>query len=180
VRVRNSHPSLNKTRENEKEKYIMEFHIPKKIQQIDEDINRNELKYHHKRVAVRKEFTFDAAHHLHCYDGKCVSLHGHTYKLVMTISGYVNDIGIAVDFGDLKRLYKETIHSKLDHQYLNNVMPNMNTTAENMIVWIWEQLDEQLQSEGLKGAGHRLEELVLYETPTNSAILKREWMEEND
>ncbi|MFC7373328.1 6-carboxytetrahydropterin synthase QueD [Fictibacillus iocasae] len=154
----------------------MEFKIPEKVQTFNVDIKKEELKYHNRRVAVTKEFTFDAAHHLHHYEGKCKNLHGHTYKLVITISGYVDEVGIAVDFGDIKRIYKEVIDSKLDHRYLNEVLPNMNTTAENMIVWIWEQLDERLEAEGLKKLGHRLEELVLYETPTSYATLKREWM----
>ncbi|RBW71429.1 6-carboxytetrahydropterin synthase QueD [Bacillus taeanensis] len=158
----------------------MNFEIPKKVQKIDEDIKRNQLKYHHKRVAVTKEFTFDSAHHLHCYEGKCKSLHGHTYKLIITISGYVNEIGIAVDFSDIKRIYKETIEARLDHRYLNDVLPPMNTTAENMIVWIWEELNTHFEAEGLKAQGHRLEELVLYETPTSYATMKREWMEENE
>ncbi len=158
----------------------MEFVIPQKVEKLGEDIQRNELKYHHKRVGISKEFTFDAAHHLHCYDGKCKNLHGHTYKLVIMISGYVDEVGISVDFGDVKRIYNEVIKSKLDHRYLNEVLPNMNTTAENMIVWIWEQIDKKLDEEGLKKIGHRLEELVLYETPTSYATMKREWMEINE
>ncbi|WP_349408199.1 6-carboxytetrahydropterin synthase QueD [Pseudalkalibacillus sp. SCS-8] len=157
----------------------MDFQIPKKVERIDEDIQRHELKYHNKRVAVTKEFTFDAAHHLHCYEGKCKSMHGHTYKLVITISGYVNDIGITVDFGDIKTLFKEEIDAKLDHRYLNEVLPNMNTTAENMIVWIWEQLDQRLQQiPEYQDRKARIEELKLYETPTSYATLKREWMED--
>ncbi|WLD92414.1 6-carboxytetrahydropterin synthase QueD [Alkalihalobacillus sp. AL-G] len=155
----------------------MDFQIPKRVEQIDRDIQRNELKYHNKRVAVVKEFTFDAAHHLHCYEGKCKSLHGHTYKLVISISGYVNEIGITVDFGAIKEMFKKEIDSRLDHRYLNEVLPNMNTTAENMVVWIWEQLDEHLNTNGYKAKGTRLEELKLFETPTSYAILKREWME---
>lgn len=158
----------------------MEFQIPKRVEQFEKDIQRHELKYHHKRVGITKEFTFDAAHHLHCYEGKCKNLHGHTYKLVITISGYVNDIGISVDFGDVKKLYNEVIKSRLDHRYLNEVLPNMNTTAENMIVWIWEELNKKLDSDGLKKIGHRIEELVLYETPTSYATLKREWMENDE
>ncbi|MGP4082963.1 6-carboxytetrahydropterin synthase QueD [Pseudalkalibacillus sp. R45] len=154
----------------------MDFQIPKKVERIDEDIQRNELKYHHKRVAVTKEFTFDAAHHLHCYEGKCKSLHGHTYKLVITISGYVDDIGLTIDFGEIKQIFKEEIDSKLDHRYLNEVLPNMNTTAENMIVWIWEQLEKRLKKHDQE-RGTRIEELKLYETPTSYATLKREWME---
>ncbi|WP_078555537.1 6-carboxytetrahydropterin synthase QueD [Bacillus alkalicellulosilyticus] len=158
----------------------MQYEIPKKVETFGVDIQKHELKYHHKRIAVTKEFTFDAAHHLHCYDGKCKSLHGHTYKLVVTMSGFVNDIGISVDFSDIKRMFNDVIKDKLDHRYLNDVLPNMNTTAENMIVWIWEQLDEKLVAEGLKAIGTRLEELVLYETPTSYASIKREWMEADE
>ncbi|MFC4076324.1 6-carboxytetrahydropterin synthase QueD [Salinithrix halophila] len=155
----------------------MEFKIPTQVERLGVDIRREELRYHAKRVAVTKEFTFDAAHHLHCYEGKCKNLHGHTYRLVVTISGYVDGVGIAVDFTDIKRMYKEEIEARLDHRYLNEVLPNMNTSAENMIVWIWEQLDARLEREGLKERGHRLEELVLYETPTSRATMRREWME---
>ncbi|GAB7386378.1 6-carboxytetrahydropterin synthase QueD [Bacillaceae bacterium] len=156
-----------------------EFKIPEKVQKLYLDIQPEQLKYHRKRVAVTKEFTFDAAHHLHLYEGKCKNLHGHTYKLVVTVSGYVNDGGITLDFSELKEIYKQTIHDKLDHQYLNEVLPPMNTTAENIIVWIWEQLDAALAARGWKKRGIRLEELTLYETPTSYATLKREWMEED-
>ncbi|HEX6922390.1 MAG TPA: 6-carboxytetrahydropterin synthase QueD [Bacillales bacterium] len=158
----------------------MNFNIPKKIEQLGRDIEESELRYHNRRVAVTKTFTFDAAHHLHAYEGKCKSLHGHTYQLVISISGFLDECGFAVDFQDIKKIYNETIKAKLDHRYLNEVLPNMNTTAENMIVWIWEQLDQALVREGLAARGHRLEELVLYETPTSYATLKREWMESAD
>lgn len=158
----------------------MDFNIPEKIEKLGRDVHENELKYHNKRVAVTKAFTFDAAHHLHAYEGKCKSLHGHTYRLVITISGFLDEKGFAVDFQDIKRIYKKTIEARLDHRYLNEVLPNMNTTAENMIVWIWEQLDLALEEEGLSDQGHRLEELVFYETPTSYATLKREWMEDAD
>ncbi len=155
------------------------FKIPEKVQKLYEDIQPEQLRYHNRRVAVSKTFTFDSAHHLHLYEGKCKSLHGHTYKLIITISGMVDELGITVDFTEIKQLYEEVVKKKLDHQYLNEVLPPMNTTAENMIVWIWEQLERKLQEWGLKKEkGYRLEELVLYETPTSWATLKREWMEE--
>lgn len=62
---------------------------------------------------VSKEFTFDAAHHLHCYEGKCKNLHGHTYRVIFGISGYVDDIGIVIDFGDIKDIWKEQIEIHL-------------------------------------------------------------------
>lgn len=157
---------------------LLEFQIPKNVQKIGIDISEDELRYHNKRVALTKEFTFDAAHHLHCYEGKCKSLHGHTYKLIITISGYVDNIGIAIDFGDIKNIFKEVVDSRLDHRYLNEALPNMNTTAENMIVWIWEEIEKNL-SQYYTDKDHRLEELVLYETPTSYATLKREWFLED-
>lgn len=155
---------------------MSEYRIPTTVQKLGRDIQREQLRYHQKRVGVVREFTFDAAHHLHAYDGKCKSLHGHTYRLVIHLSGKVNEIGIVIDFGHIKRIFKERIEAKLDHRYLNEVLPPMNTTAENMIVWIWEQLQDEIEKLNLPGL--RIEELTLYETPSSYAYLKREWMEE--
>jgi len=155
------------------------FRIVENLQKMDKDIRREQLKYHNKRVMVSKEFTFDAAHHLHCYEGKCKNLHGHTYKVVFGISGYVNEIGLTIDFGDIKAIWKQEIEIYLDHRYLNETLPPMNTTAENMVVWIFEKMEEALQQgerqQQYKGA--RVEFVRLYETPTSYAEMRREWME---
>ena len=154
------------------------FRIVENLQKMDKDIQREQLKYHNKRVMVSKEFTFDAAHHLHCYEGKCKNLHGHTYKVVFGISGYVNDIGLAIDFGDIKEIWKNEIEIYLDHRYLNETLPVMNTTAENMVVWIYEKMAEALtkgnRAEEYKGA--RVEFVRLFETPTSYAEVRREWI----
>jgi 6-pyruvoyltetrahydropterin/6-carboxytetrahydropterin synthase len=156
------------------------FRIVDKLQKIDEDIQRKELKYHSKRVLVSKEFTFDAAHHLHCYEGKCKNLHGHTYKVIFGISGYVDDSGLMMDFGDIKDIWKNEIEIHLDHRYLNETLPPMNTTAENIVVWIYEKMQEALNKEGNKDQflGARVEFVRLFETPTSYAEARREWMEE--
>lgn len=152
------------------------FNIVDHLQKIDEDIKRNQLKYHAKRVLVSKEFTFDAAHHLHCYEGKCKNLHGHTYRVIFGISGYTDERGLMIDFGEIKNIWKEKIEIHLDHRYLNETLPLMNTTAENMVVWIYEKMNEALLGE----QSHkevRLEFVRLYETPTSYAEVRREWME---
>lgn len=150
-----------------------EYEIVEKLQKIDVDITKEELNYHKKRVMVCKEFTFDSAHHLHCYDGKCRTLHGHTYKLVIKVSGIPNEVGIAVDFGEIKKLYNLKVKRILDHQYINKALPKMNTTAENIIYWIWNELNEEFKE---LDKDLILEELILYETPTSYVILKKEWM----
>ncbi|MCX2826337.1 6-carboxytetrahydropterin synthase QueD [Bacillus pseudomycoides] len=154
------------------------FRIVENLQKVDKDIQREQLKYHNKRVMVSKEFTFDAAHHLHCYEGKCKNLHGHTYKVVFGISGYVNEIGLAIDFGDIKEIWKNEIEIYLDHRYLNETLPAMNTTAENMVVWIYEKMAEALIKEDRANEykGARVEFVRLFETPTSYAEVRREWM----
>ena len=153
-----------------------DYRIVDQLQKMDVDIRSNQLKYHSKRVLVSKEFTFDAAHHLHNYEGKCKNLHGHTYRVILGISGYTDHRGIVIDFGDIKVMWKQ-IEAYLDHHYINETLPPMNTTAENIVVWIYEQLTEALQKEKERYAGARIEFVKLYETPTSYAEARREWME---
>ena len=155
----------------------MEFPAPDKLQRFGVDIQADQLRYHHKRVLVSKEFTFDCAHHLHCYEGKCRSLHGHTYRLQVVMAGTPDERGIVIDFADMKRIAKETVIDRLDHRYLNEALPPMNTTAENMVVWIFEQIRERLADEGWSPRVV-LEEIRLWETPTSYAAVTRAMMEE--
>ncbi|MBQ6446434.1 MULTISPECIES: 6-carboxytetrahydropterin synthase QueD [Niallia] len=156
-----------------------DFRVVDKLQKFGEDISSKQLKYHHKRVMVSKEFTFDAAHHLHAYEGKCMNLHGHTYKVVFGISGYLDDRGLMIDFGDIKKIWKSDIEIYLDHRYLNETLPPMNTTAENIVYWIFKKMEEALNKDEMKQVdnGARVEFVRLYETPTSFAEMKREWME---
>lgn len=156
---------------------MYEFRIVDQLQKIDKDIQREQLKYHSKRVLVSKEFTFDAAHHLHEYEGKCKNLHGHTYKVIFGLSGFVDDRGLMIDFGDIKEIWKSEIEIYLDHRYLNETLPSMNTTAENMVVWIYEKMAEALANRQHLYHDARVEFVKLYETPTSYAEARREWME---
>lgn len=155
---------------------MYDFRIVDQLQKIDEDIKRGQLKYHSKRVLVSKEFTFDAAHHLHEYDGKCKNLHGHTYRVIFGLSGFVDARGLMIDFGDIKDIWKTEIELYLDHRYLNETLPPMNTTAENMVVWIYEQMANALANRKHLYDGTRVEFVRLYETPTSYAEARREWM----
>lgn len=88
-------------------------------------------------MKVTKQFTFDAAHSLTDYKGKCARLHGHTYKLEVTYEGKPTD-GIVRDFSDIKSIIEERILSRLDHTNLNEVLP-FRTTAENIALWILQE-----------------------------------------
>lgn len=152
----------------------MGYNMPDRLMQFGEDIGLEDLRYHDRRVSVSKEFTFDAAHHLYLYDGKCTSLHGHTYKLHVTVSGTLDEKGLVIDFADLRKVVERKVVQRLDHQYLNAVLPLMNTTAENIVVWIYEQIASGLSSD----YPHvRIERLTLWETPTSAASVDRAEME---
>lgn len=129
------------------------------------------LIYCPRRVLVSKEFTFDAAHHLFNYEGKCKALHGHTYRLQIAVSGFLDDKGMVYDFGSIKSIYKELLEPYLDHAYLNESLPYMNTTAENMVYWIFKTFEAALPKE----RGLQMETVRLYETPSAYAEFKREW-----
>ena len=139
------------------------------------------LRYHQHRVAVTKEFQFDAAHKLYLYEGKCKQLHGHTYRLLITLSGRLDAKGMVIDFSEIKALFQNTVKERLDHQYLNEALPPMNTTVENIIVWIWKELEKEINTSAVYIKRKlRIEELTLYETAGSFATLKREWMQEKE
>ena len=79
-----------------------------------------------KKVRVTKEFTFETGHALYGYDGKCRNVHGHSYKLAVTVIGTpIEDtdhvkLGMVIDFGDLKKIVKEEIVDPFDHATVFN------------------------------------------------------------
>jgi len=86
-------------------------------------------------MIITKTFTFDSSHSLSWHKGKCKNLHGHTYKLEVSIKGELNENGIVMDFSDLKKIVKKIILEKYDHQHLNLFFNN--PTAEVMVDEIW-------------------------------------------
>jgi 6-pyruvoyltetrahydropterin/6-carboxytetrahydropterin synthase len=117
-------------------------------------------------VQIRKQFKFEAAHVLPYHPGKCSRLHGHSYRLDVTLEGpLVGEgpaAGMIVDFDTVSQVVKDGVISELDHRSLNELVPN--PTSENLVIWIWRRLAP---------AFPQLAELVLWETATACAILRR-------
>lgn len=134
-------------------------------------------------IRLTKIFHFETAHALYGYDGKCSQVHGHSYKLYVTISGkpLKNPLhpknGMVMDFGDLKKIVSEEIVKEFDHaillekdtpyqemgEYLINqkhkvVWMDSTPTCENMLYYIAEKIQKRLPE------GVVLEKLQLYET----------------
>lgn len=146
------------------------------------------------KIRLTKEFQFDMAHALSNYDGKCKNIHGHTYKLFVTVIGEpINDVnnpknGMVMDFGDLKKIVKKHIYDTHDHHvavFANSKhgeikfedydieliqRKNYQPTCENMVLEFVDILKRELPDYV------KLHSVRLYETPTSFA----EWSAEDN
>jgi 6-pyruvoyltetrahydropterin/6-carboxytetrahydropterin synthase len=93
-------------------------------------------------------------------------MHGHSYRLEVAVHGPLQTQGPArgmvQDFDRIERIVAERVLGALDHRHLNELVEN--PTVENIVLWTWERLENDLP---------RLDELVLWETATSCAVLRR-------
>lgn len=113
-------------------------------------------------MRIQTEFHFDSAHRLpHVPPGhKCGRLHGHTYRLLVTLDGPVRDDGFVIDFADVKAIVNPLI-KRLDHHYLNDIPGLENPTVEVQLEWLWDRIPLT-----------ELVELTLFEGLHNSATYR--------
>jgi len=146
------------------------------------------------KIRVTREFTFEMAHVLGNYDGPCRNVHGHSYRLFVTLSGVpVNDPanpknGMVIDFTDLKNIVLSSIVNQFDHSVVlcsdfnpekrtmmentfgNTVIVDYQPTCENLVADFAQKLSD------LMPAGVSLHSLKLYETAKSYA----EWFAEDN
>ena len=143
-------------------------------------------------VRITKEFKFEMAHALYGYDGLCANIHGHSYKLWVTVKGEVKNEnghtkdGMLMDFTDLKSIVKPEIVDKYDHSLVLNANSphadldlsafnkvyylNYQPTSENLVLDFANFIQKQLPD------GVDLLKVVLSETASSFA----EWnLEDN-
>ena len=131
-------------------------------------------------LEVVKECSFDAAHFLPGYDGKCNKIHGHSWRVQVGFKGQINpETGMVIDFVEVKRIMEHYIINILDHSFLNALesrltndpvpkavlsnFPNNLPTAENMVEWIVWILQTVLKGE----LEQKLSFVRLYESSTS-------------
>jgi 6-pyruvoyltetrahydropterin/6-carboxytetrahydropterin synthase len=138
------------------------------------------------KIRLTKEFNFEMAHVLEGYDGPCRNVHGHSYRLEVTIIGMpISDksstkYGMVMDFGDLKAIVRSKVIDRFDHVllvksdsqlaqkgnklFLEKIEPvNYQPTCENLLIHIAELISNELPPEV------KLHHLKLHETPTSYA-----------
>jgi 6-pyruvoyltetrahydropterin/6-carboxytetrahydropterin synthase len=122
---------------------------------------------------VTVEKTFAAAHQLRNYQGKCERLHGHNYKVRVTVEGeQLDPTGLVVDFVEVKRLLEGVI-DRLDHTCLNEVPPFdvLNPSAENIAKLFYDEIARGLAA-GERGVPVRVAAVKVWETETCTAAYR--------
>ena len=137
------------------------------------------------KVRITKEFKFEMAHALHGYDGLCANIHGHSYRLWVTVRGdvkkenkHIKD-GMVIDFMDLKSIIKPTIINKYDHSLVlnaNSPHANLDLSAFDKVYYLpYQPTSENLVSDfanlitSLLPENVELLKVVLSETVTSFA-----------
>ncbi len=95
---------------------------------------------------ISKTFRFEAAHRLPNVpaDHRCSKLHGHSYRVIVTVTGQVEqETGWVMDFAEIKRVV-EPIIEKLDHSCLNDIEGLENPTSEMLARWLWQRIQPRL------------------------------------
>ena len=140
------------------------------------------------QIRITKQFSFETGHALYGYDGKCKNVHGHSYKLSVTVIGQpISDrtnvkFGMVIDFSDLKKIVKEEIVDHFDHATVFNettphielanelktrghhvILVNYQPTSENMVIDFAQKIKNRL-SDSIK-----LHSLKLQETDSSFA-----------
>jgi 6-pyruvoyltetrahydropterin/6-carboxytetrahydropterin synthase len=119
---------------------------------------------------VSVEQTFAAGHALRNYKGKCENVHGHNYRVRITMQGdQLDSTGLLVDFLDVKSLIGGVVEY-LDHQFINDLPPfdELNPSAENIAKYFYDRVSGGLKNE----VPVRVSEVTIWETDTSSAVYR--------
>lgn len=118
---------------------------------------------------ISVDYSFAAGHALRGYKGKCENVHGHNYKVRVTVAGeQLNTTGLLMDFVDLRAAIKALVE-RLDHRFMNDLEPfdKLNPSAENLARYLGEEINPQVAKQGL-----RVESVTVWETDTTSATYR--------
>jgi len=119
---------------------------------------------------VSVEQTFAAGHALRNYKGRCENVHGHNYRVRITMQGdQLDSTGLLVDFLDVNKLIGGVV-DYLDHNFINDLPPfdQLNPSAENLAKYFYDRVSGGLKTE----VPVQVAEVRIWETDTSSAVYR--------
>ena len=117
---------------------------------------------------ISVEDKFSSAHQLRGYKGKCENLHGHNWKVILSVAGNVLDeCGMLIDFHELKIILKGVL-ANLDHTNINEfgIFKKINPTTENLAKYIFEEVGKCLIEKNITNA--KVHKVTVYESEGSS------------
>ena len=120
---------------------------------------------------VSVDETFSSGHALRGYKGKCENVHGHNYKVRVTLAGKeLDSVGLLYDFVHLKQVIQGVIRT-LDHRFLNDFPPfdTINPSAENIARYIFDETSKQM-TQPANGTG--ISSITVWETDVTAATYR--------
>jgi 6-pyruvoyltetrahydropterin/6-carboxytetrahydropterin synthase len=120
---------------------------------------------------VTVDETFSSGHALRGYKGKCENVHGHNYKVRVTLEGpQLDSTGLLYDFTHLKRVIREIVGG-VDHKFLNDQAPFdvINPSAENLAKYFYDETRRQMNA---VPEGAQITSVTIWETDTTSATYR--------
>jgi 6-pyruvoyltetrahydropterin/6-carboxytetrahydropterin synthase len=118
---------------------------------------------------ISVDYSFAAGHALRGYKGKCENVHGHNYRVRVTVGGeHLNPIGLVMDFVDLRAAIK-ALAERLDHRFMNDIPPfdKVNPSAENLAKYFYDGLEPTTRANGVL-----VQSVTVYETDTTTATYR--------
>jgi 6-pyruvoyltetrahydropterin/6-carboxytetrahydropterin synthase len=118
------------------------------------------------RYQITVEAAFAAAHNLRSYKGSCEALHGHNYRVAVTLAcDTLDHDGLVYDFKDLRRIARE-VAARFDHGYINEVRPfdEWNPSAENLSRYFYDEIARRVADDRV-----RVRAVTVWETDVYSA-----------
>lgn len=128
----------------------------------------SQFQYRERNVILNLKYDFVCDNRIYFTPTVHKDLIQHAYQLAVHIQSPVNEMGLALDFNEVDTLFNQHVKPYLHQQLLNETLPEMNTTAENIAMWIWDQFEAHLPD------GNTLAQLELWETKDHSVILHKE------
>ncbi|MCG7339049.1 6-carboxytetrahydropterin synthase [Staphylococcus sp. ACRSN] len=126
--------------------------------------------YRSNKVLIKNKFQFVCDNRIYFSETAYKDLKNQLYHFNVEILSPIDAYGLALDFNIVDKLYDEHIAPYLDKQLLNDTLPEMNTTAENITFWLWEQFDKNLSN------AYELCKIEFFENDRQGLVLKAELM----